>query len=175
MKVITTSNIGKAFSKQKGFLGELKVPVRGLQMVIPIAFRARYDNNIDSVDEEQLTEDLAAAIDSVTGQLAEEVEQALGAALRAGVWAWREGSRDIYDTGELERSVSVTATSDGISVSYSAPYANIVHNGGYIYPYGNKNARPVYLPPRPWVSSVLYGGGPVPQFDFDDFLKRNIQ
>ena len=35
-----------------------------------------------------------------------------------------------------------------------APYANLTHEGGWIRPWGNKNAR-VDIPARPWTSAVL--------------------
>ena len=44
-----------------------------------------------------------------------------------------------------------------IIVSYSEPYAALIHYGGYILPYGNPNADKVYIPPRPWVESTLKG------------------
>lgn len=173
MKVTTTDNLSKVFKKEKVELGELSVPAIGISMGVPITFDARYDNT-DAVDKTELEAMVAAMIAKVTSELVVEVEAALTRALQAGVWAWNSGSRDIYDTGELARSVSVTSSPDGISVSYSAPYANLVHNGGYIYPYGNKSARPIYLPGRPWVTSVLYGGGPVEKFDFDGFLSSRL-
>ena len=144
-------------------------------MGLPIAFDVRFDKVIDAIDEEAILEQAQQQIDALMDQLAKEVEVALTSALRSSVWSWKGGSRDIYDTGNLAGSASVEATSDSISVSYSAPYANIVHNGGYIQPYGNASARPVYLPARPWVTSVLYGGGPIEPFDFDGFLARNME
>ena len=174
MKVTATDNLKKTL-KSKGELGELKVPVIGLHVGLPIIFGARVDKEIDAVDEEAILEEAQQQIDALMSELAKEVEAALTGALKSSVWSWKSGSRDIYDTGKLASSVSVTVTGDGISVSYSAPYANIVHNGGYIQPYGNSSARPVYLPARPWVTSVLYGDGPVPPFDFDDFIARNMK
>ena len=174
MKVTTTDNLRKTLIS-KGELGELKVPVIGLSMGLPIGFSAKTDNDIDAVDEEALLKEAQQEIDAAMADLAQEVEAALTSALKSAVWSWKGGAREIYDSRELAGSVSVTVENDGISVSYSAPYANIVHNGGYIQPYGNASARPVYLPPRPWVTSVLYGGGPIPQFDFDGFLKRNVK
>ena len=155
-------------------LGEFEMPVAGLNVVLPITFEVEADENIDIMEEEILQE-AREMIEELMPKLALEIQSALTNALRSSVWSWKGGSRDIYDTGELARSVRVEATGDGIRVSYSAPYADIVHNGGYVQPYGNKNARPVYLPPRPWVSSVLYGQGPYPQFDFEAFIERNTK
>lgn len=107
-------------------------------------------------------------LDAVAGQL----KLALDAALEAPVWAWNDGVRDIVDTGKLKSSGVVVVRPLELEVYYTAPYAMLVHNGGYIQPYGNPNARPLYLPPRPWIRSVLYGGGPVPRFDMMDALGR---
>ena len=106
--------------------------------------------------------------------LASELKSALTKALMSPVWAWEGGSRDIFDTGRLAGSGQVLVVSGGLNVVYSAPYAGIVHDGGYIYPYGNTAARPVYLPGRPWIESVMYGKGPVPQFDFDGFFESKF-
>lgn len=112
------------------------------------------------------------AISSELQQIALELKAALDAALEAPVWAWSGGARDIYDTGELKASGTVLIKGLEIVVNYSAPYATLVHNGGYIFPYGNKAAQPIFLPGRPWVRSVLYGGGPVPQFDFISAIQK---
>jgi hypothetical protein len=77
------------------------------------------------------------------------------------------------DTGELMASGRVTLSENGITISYDAPYAALIHYGGYIHPYGNVNLR-VFLPPRPWIESVMFGGGPVPQFDFVSYYTREI-
>lgn len=105
-----------------------------------------------------------------------DLKIALDSALKSNSWKWRDsGARDIYDTGALLKSGKVMLSGTRLSVSYSAPYASIVHDGGYIFPYGNQNLRPIYLPGRPWISSTLYGGGPVPQFNFEASLKRHMK
>lgn len=112
-------------------------------------------------------------IKKVMGTMAAKLKNALNAAIKSSVWAWPSGgSRDIYDQGRLASSGNVTVEGSSLVVTYGAPYANLVHNGGYILPYGNPNARPVYLPGRPWVTSTIYGGGPVPKFNFGDELKK---
>jgi len=173
MQTKVNDNLGGLFKAQTGTLGQLKVPMIGLYLPVPISLDV-VPRDIDPVDEKKLLAKASEAIAKAMPKLAQEVEKALTAALKASVWGWPTGLRDIYDTGELARSVEVTAQKNGINVSYSAPYAGIVHDGGYIHPYGNMSARPVYLPGRPWVSSVLYGGGPVPQFDFEDFLRKEV-
>lgn len=170
----TKSNLGKFFKQEKVITGKLAFPVFPVAVPLAIDMGARVEGDIDAVDEEGIEEAYEAKVKQVMGKLAQEVEKALTAALRAPVWNWRSGARDIYDTGELARSVNIAISGTGISVSYSAPHASIVHNGGYIFPYGNKSARPIYLPPRPWIQSVLYGGGPVPKFDLEGFMAENL-
>jgi len=103
-------------------------------------------------------------------KVAMQLKGALDAALEAPVWAWNSGTRDIVDTGALKGTGVVVVRPLELQVYYTAPYAMLVHNGGYIQPYGNPRARPIYLPPRPWIKSVLYGGGPVPRFDIMEAL-----
>lgn len=174
MKVTATDNLSKSFSPSNFPVATLSVPVGGIVLPVPLGFDYRAGETGDLIDENAIEGEFSDQVDALMGKLAQEVKGALDAALRSSVWAWKNGVRDIYDTGELASSGEVSAGAGGIIVSYGAPYANLVHNGGYIYPYGNKKARPVYLPARPWVSSVLYGGGPVPQFDFEGFLKSNL-
>ena len=87
------------------------------------------------------------------------------------MWNWSSGgARDIVDTGRLKNSLSVTVSGDEILIYYDAPYASVVHEGGYIRPYGNKKIDAVYLPGRPWVDAVLFGNGPVPSVDLDKVI-----
>jgi len=114
------------------------------------------------------------AINRASQRIAIELKTALDAALLSGVWSTPGGTADIYDTGQLLESGTVTSDSTGITVAYSAPYASLIHFGGYIRPYGNVNSK-VYLPARPWVQSVMNGGGPVPQFDFERYFTEEIK
>jgi hypothetical protein len=116
---------------------------------------------------------LEAAITRASQRIATDLKQALDDALRSGVWPTRTGAADIYETGELLASGRVVINESGLTIAYDAPYAALVHFGGYIHPYGNTSAR-VYLPPRPWVQSVLSGGGPVAQFDFQQYYTQEI-
>lgn len=115
-----------------------------------------------------------AAINRASLRISVELKAALDSALRSGVWSTPEGIADIYETGELLQSGSVTLGANGIEISYDAPYASLVHFGGYIHPYGNARAK-VYLPPRPWVEAVLRGGGPVPVFDFGQYYLEELR
>lgn len=108
--------------------------------------------------------------------IAEKLKDALDQALSSPVWSLPKGEdQDLVDSGRLKASGSVTATENGITISYSAPYANLIHYGGYILPYGNESAQKVYIPPRPWVQSVVAGGGPVPQFDFAAIIREAVR
>jgi phage gpG-like protein len=105
---------------------------------------------------------------------AEALENALNIAMQSSSWGWRDGSRDIVDTGELMRSLEIIKGQDGLSVSYSSPYAELVHYGGYIVPYGNDSISKVYIPGRPWMDAVLEGGGPVPSVDLSAIYEEAI-
>lgn len=121
----------------------------------------------------QILSRFEAAINRASQRIATDLGAALGAALSSSVWQTPSGRADIIDSGELLSSGSVTIDQSGVTIAYTAPYASLVHYGGYINPYGNASTR-VYLPPRPWVQSVLFGGGPVPQFDFVSYYTDEI-
>lgn len=125
------------------------------------------------MNEARILNGLQNAIKRANARITVDLKAALDAALRAGVWSTPSGAADIYETGELLSSGSVTVGPTGVTVSYDAPYAALVHYGGYIHPYGNMSAR-VYLPPRPWLDSVVRGGGPVPEFDFKRYYLEEI-
>lgn len=74
----------------------------------------------------------------------------------------------LVDTGNLKSSLIVTTGNDGINIAYTAPYAALLHFGGYIIPYGNQNAKPVYIPGRPWVDMAIA------KYDFNNALSRAI-
>lgn len=97
---------------------------------------------------------------------------ALFTSLRSEKWFWpnitaRENGtivdspRNIVDTSRLMFSQSVTTqnmkTKSQLKISYSVPYAAIVHYGGVIRPYGNRFANSVVYPARPWVQAILEG------------------
>ena len=107
--------------------------------------------------------------------IASELPDALNNALRSNVWSGgTTGDRDIFDTGELSRSLNISMTNNGLTIGYSAPYAGIIHYGGYIVPYGNESRDKVYISPKPWLESVAFGDGPIPGYDFQDAYLRAI-
>ena len=110
-----------------------------------------------------------------TPRVFRELGDQLQANMKAGSWGWRDGNRDIVDSGELMNSQSITVSGFSVTLSYDSPYAAITHYGGYIYPYGNKNATKVYIPGRPWITATIEGGGPVQVFDFYGAYLRAIE
>lgn len=119
-----------------------------------------------------LPSDLRKAANKATDMVIAELGAALDSAMAASTWSWPSGSRDIIDTGALRSSRSIKKAGNGFTIVYNQPYAAIVHYGGYIQPYGNPKAAKFYFPPRPWVDSVLNGGGQVPQFDFESAFRK---
>lgn len=88
-----------------------------------------------------------------------------------------KGLRDIVDTGALDKSKKVNTvfgkTQAKLQVRYTVPYAAIVHWGGYVVPYGNRFARAVYLPPRPWIKGIFaYQGGTEGESDEFGYLSE---
>ena len=98
-----------------------------------------------------------------------DLKGALNAAMDYSGWAWINDTRDIVDTGKLKNSLVLAEknlkTKTTIEIKYRSPYANIVHYGGYIQPYGNKNANSVLYPARPWVEATLRGGNGIQKFN----------
>ena len=97
-----------------------------------------------------------------------DLRVALGAAMDYSGWNWTNGPRDIVDTGKLKSSLVLAErnlkTKTTIEIKYRSPYANMVHYGGYIQPYGNRNANSVLYPARPWVEATLRGGYGIDKF-----------
>jgi phage gpG-like protein len=115
---------------------------------------------------------VSKALSRGTQKASAYVEKGLKVALdksMTSLWTWTDGSRDIVDTGKLKNSLKLTATFNQTKVSwqvqYRTPYAAFVHYGGVIKPYGNKNARDVLIPARPWVQAVLEGSNGQEKFD----------
>lgn len=116
--------------------------------------------------------DLNRAVKQANQIISDRLTEALDAAMMSSAWA---SGKDIIDTGQLKDSLVITTTSGGISVKYGAPYAALVHYGGYITPYGNQKLEKVYIAGRPWVDSVMKGGGPVEKFDFESVYREAIK
>jgi len=109
-----------------------------------------------------------------------DLRVALDKAVSSDTWAWPgttirgNGStagtaRNIIDSGRLKKSLVISEkhlkTKTVLQIKYNTPYAALVHYGGVVLPYGNKNANTVIVPARPWVQSTLTGGNGMQKFD----------
>lgn len=119
---------------------------------IDIGTRIRSDSRAARIGD-NINRDLR---NSVT-ELRDRIDRILIEAINANIYRTRNGTDDIVLSGRLLSSQSVTVNGSSIDISYSVPYAALVHYGGYITPYGSENASRIYLPPRPWVTNVLSG------------------
>jgi hypothetical protein len=64
--------------------------------------------------------------------------------------------RNLIDTGNLRQTGTYQMSGPyQATFKWSANYATAVHEGALIYPWGNRDAERVYLPPRPWTRAVL--------------------
>lgn len=96
-----------------------------------------------------------------------ELEGAFQQSFTAKAWEWlretvrsngsKVGSpRNLIDTGNLRQSgyFRMVGPYRGL-FGWSANYATARHEGAWIYPWGNRDAERVYLPPCPWTRAVL--------------------
>jgi len=147
--------------------------VPGIGREITFSAGGRTDDLLKIVPREvpagQIYDKFNRAINRASLRIVQDLKNALDAAMSSEAWS----GGDLIDTGALMDSGSVSVNERGVTISYDAPYAALIHYGGYIHPYGNVNLR-VYLPPRPWIESVLFGGGPVAQFDFVTYYTEEI-
>lgn len=73
-----------------------------------------------------------------------------GEGIRAG------NPRNIIDSGNLRQTGSWRMSGPyEATFTWSADYATAVHEGAMIYPWGNRKARRVHLPARPWTRAVM--------------------
>ena len=95
------------------------------------------------------------------------------------LWSYKGESRDIVDEGDLKKSLTLNTSTMGskttIKIGYSMPYAKLIYYGGYITPYGNKNAADVLVPGRPWVQAILYGTHGQKKVDLKTPTQRSIK
>ena len=87
----------------------------------------------------------------------------------------------LVDTGKLKNSLEIKPrflqSKTEISVKYKMPYANMIHYGGVIYPYGNKSGgSSVLIPARPWVEAVMVGGyNGIERYNPDPDFNKGLQ
>lgn len=129
------------------------------------------DGDVDSFDG--IKNKVSKDVDQATAKIAGPLEAALNSSMAAS-WGWSSGTRDIIDTGELKNSLSIAVIDGNVEISYDAPYASLIHYGGYIMPYGNSSGARVYIPGRPWVAATLEGNGPVQKFDLDGYYRAYL-
>ena len=131
------------------------------------------------------------------GYVEKGLREALNAAMSSSVWGpsiakipykRKNGTTmkagklaNLIDSGKLRDSLELKAkflqTKSELAVRYKMPYANMIHYGGVIYPYGNKNgASSVILPARPWVEAVMVGGyGGIERYNPDPDFNKGLQ
>lgn len=85
--------------------------------------------------------------------------------------------RSIVDSGALSDSGDFTNGYGSASWIWSVDYAAAVHDGAWIYPWGNQKAQKLLLPARPWTTAVLFGhphySGEI--YPFSDRLAQAIE
>ena len=156
------SDYKKLVSTVNGLDGQVRLPIPNIGVDLVVTGLDNAKRPFDVLEKQ-----IKKAHIKAVRLMAEEFSRALDDAMESNVWDWKGDTRDIIDTGELQKSKKVIVDSDGdIHIFYGTDYAAIVHYGGYFYPYGNQNAKTFY-PGRPWVTALIEGGGPVDQFDFN--------
>jgi hypothetical protein len=118
-------------------------------------------NEVSSVNE--------TAINIIASEIGDYLDRAMG----SGIWGGSD--TDIVDSGELRNSLTIEKSSSGITISYDAPYAKLIHYGGYIVPYGDDSRSRVYIPGKPWAESIIFGDGPIAGYNYQDAYNRAIK
>jgi phage gpG-like protein len=113
---------------------------------------------------DQWQKDVIARMEKNLQESTGTVKDMLDQAMTSAVWEWTDGTRDIVDTGALKSSLTIRMNGFGLVVSYSMPYAAIVH-------YGGVTRNGFIYPARPWAESVLLGGGPISQINWANVLE----
>ena len=117
------------------------------------------------------------------------LREALNNAVSSSTWSWpgetfrKNGdiagtSRDIVDTGKLKNSLELveayTQSKATVTIKYKVPYAAMMHYGGVIQPYGNKNANAVTIPGRPWITGVVKGESGFQKYNMAADMQRGF-
>lgn len=157
----------------KPIIGMRDLMPRTDRLLRPLAATSSLDGAIQfklkSLPSSEILNKFQNAINRASERIAVDLKSALDEAIRSPIWS----GQDIVDSGQLLNSGTVTVGPNGVTVAYDAPYAALVHYGGYIHPYGKTSSR-VYLPPRPWMESVIYGGAGLQPFDFVSYYTQEI-
>jgi phage gpG-like protein len=155
-----------------------KIEEKVLDARVNVKFKGRGRVSFEEYEAgiRDLPSDLRKEVNKAVDIVIQRITEALDVAISTAIWKWRDGARDIVDTGALRDSLKIQKAGNGFTISYSQPYAAIVHYGGYIqYPYGNPNAEKFYYPARPWIDSVLNGTGPGPSIDFEAIFEEAFE
>lgn len=161
----------------------------GLESIKPkLTYQFAVAPTIKFISKEKYAKQLDAGIMAANKIIETKLTKALNEAMEAPIWKWTPGvttdrkngasvesPRDIVDTGALMDSFRINTKKGSVDFAYREPYSRMVHYGGYIKPYGNPDAQKVYLPPRPWITSVLYGENGFEAFPFADIWRKAIQ
>lgn len=105
-----------------------------------------FDFELDTDAVKDIQRDLEASIGSFCSYMSTDLKVKLDASIEA---------YGVVDTGALKNSLIIETTQNSVDISYNVPYAALQQYGGYILPYGNRDAQPVYITPRPWLDAVL--------------------
>lgn len=153
-----------------------KLSKQSIEIDAPIKLpEVEFSEAIGDIPADEMAKYTMTEVDRALAKSEGELAKALNAAMSSSAWQWQSGgSRDIIDTGALKNSLSITFSGGSFEISYTEPYAALVHWGGYIYPYGNQAAQKVYLPGRPWIEATIMGGGPVPQIEWDTLISKYL-
>lgn len=175
VKFTNKTDIKELFREKKDQIKKAIETIDKLELELILGVKIKV-GKVNSQGFKNKLDDLKKAITpahkSAIRAVAKALETALNEAMGDPVWQWSEGTRDIVDTGKLRDSLKVYIDSDlDIHILYNEDYAAIVHYGGYFSPYGNPSIKE-YYPGRPWVDAVLNGGGPVPQFRYEEVYEE---
>jgi hypothetical protein len=135
-----------------------------------MTFKVTFNTNLEAKARRASQEAAKAVFMELNGRF----QDALG----TKAWAWPRatlrsnnrvisaGLRNIVDSANLKGSNPGPRISGLQSVyRWNTPYARFVHEGGMMYPYGDKSRTPMALPMRPWTAAVLgtipYSGIPI--------------
>lgn len=143
---------------------------------IDVGYKPKLSLIIDDKLSPQILRNLGRTRVIFNNRVRTELIAALDTAIGLSIWPTDNGIGDIIDSGELMRSLDVSIQESVINIEYTADYANLVHYGGYIAPYGNESVDKVYIPPRPWVDVVLRSGVPGSDaFDFQGIYRKVLR
>jgi phage gpG-like protein len=122
---------------------------------------------------EGMEEIFEECVDQAAEEIIPLLSEALDEAMESSIWPWDGSTRDIVDTGALRDSKDVSWNSGkkSIVIQYNEPYADLVQYGGYIKSGYNPKVS-IYIPPRPWIDAVIYGGHGIQQFPFYELVQR---